>query len=106
MNDLDERCGALVAEWGVPAKLVRSGMARDCIAATLDYKPGPQGLALVDAKQVLIAAPLEIEPDHELDKFYLNGKLYDIALPVKGPRPNDIPVYFDLLVQYSQEASY
>lgn len=94
----------IIERWGGPAYLFREddGIARECIAAKVDNTPRARGLALEGAARYLIAAPLAIEPDHELDKLVVGSKLYQIVNPVKGPQPNDVSIYFDLDVVYER----
>lgn len=94
------RCAAMIARWGRPAQLLRGTELRDCVAAVLDYTPHAAQMALEGSKQALLAAPLAVEPDHEKDELIFNGKKYAIVAPVKGPRPADIPIYYDLSVIY------
>lgn len=94
-----------IARWGGPAKLLRNGTTlRDCTAAFLDYNPRGEGLGLREAARLLIAAPLAIPPDHEVDEVILTegGRTarYAIVAPVKGPRPGGIAVYFDCDIVY------
>jgi hypothetical protein len=96
------RAGTLISRWGGPAFLLRGSALRDCTAVTLEYKPRGQGLALDDARQVLIAAPLDVPPDHEQDKFIQGDQLYGIVMPVKGPRPAGVPIYYDLTVTFER----
>lgn len=94
----------IIERWGGPAYLFREddGVARECIAAKLEHNPRARSLALEGAERFLLAAPLEIEPDHELDKLVVGSKMYQIVNPVKGPQPADVPIYFDLDVVYDR----
>lgn len=90
------RAGAIISRYGKPAQLLRDGVVRDCTAAILGHSPRARALQLEAAEQMLIAAPLAVEPDHELDKVVFGTKLFAIVAPVKGPRPADIAIYYDL----------
>lgn len=101
-DGMARRAGSMIARWGKPAKLLRGGVLRDCVAAVLDYNPRARGLALEGAERALIAAPLAIPPDHEQDKLVHGEKLYQIPTPVKGPRPGDVVVFFDADIIYER----
>jgi hypothetical protein len=99
------RAGELIARWGKPAKLLRieGGQLRDCIAAKLEFSPRERGLIMEGAERVLIAANgLTIAPDHQLDMFInlITSKQYRIVQPVKGPRPGDVAIFYDLSIVY------
>jgi hypothetical protein len=94
------RAKSLIERWGGPAQLLRGGVLRDCTAAVLSYNPRAEKLNLAEAERVYIAGPLDVPPDHEQDVFIKGGKKYSIVSPVKGPRPNDTPIFFDLDVLY------
>lgn len=94
------RAKVLLARWGRDAHLLRGVELRPCIAAFLEFNPREQGLALEGARRVYVGAPLDVAPDHELDKLVFNGELYSIVAPVKGPRPAGTPILFDLIVLY------
>lgn len=95
------RAGAIIARWGIPAQLLRGTTLRPCKAAILGHSPRARGLAMEGAEQVLIAAPLAIEPDHEQDFLIFKGKKYAIVSPVKGPRPGGDAIYYDADVVYN-----
>lgn len=99
---LQASAGSMIGDWGLPAQLLRGSELRPCTAAVLDYIPRGKQLILEGAERCLIAAPLAIPPNHELDKLVKSGKLYNIVDPAKGPRPADIAVYYDLLIIYDR----
>lgn len=92
------RAASMIARWGKPAKLLRGGVLRDCVVARLEYNPRAKGLELEGAERALIAAPLDVPPDHEQDHLIMNGREYSIPLPVKGPRPGDVVIYYDAVI--------
>lgn len=101
-DGMAKRAGAMIARWGKKAKLLRDGVERDCVAAVLDYNPRARQLSLEGAERVLIAAPLDIPPDHEKDKLIHGGRLYQIPTPVKGPRPGDVAIFYDADIVYER----
>lgn len=101
-ESMAERCLSLINSWGSTAYLLRENVARECTAAILGNTPRSRGLAEEDAKQMLIAAPLEIEPDPEIDALWFEGNLYQFVGPIKGPKPGGIPIYFDCDVVYER----
>lgn len=98
--NMARRAGAIIKRWGTPAKLLRGTALRDCTAAILGNSPRARALAMEEALQVLIAAPLTTVPDHEQDHLILDGKKYAIVAPVKGPRPGGQNVFYDCDVVY------
>lgn len=99
-----QRAAAMIKRWGIAAKLSRNGTLRDCVAATLDFTPAGKGLNLDEVSRFLVAAPLAVPPDHELDKLVFNGSVYQLTAPVKGPRPGGVPYYYDITVLYESAA--
>ena len=82
-------------------KLRRAGVDRDCIAAILDYGPRERDLVIDGAVRCLIAAEgLEVPPDFELDQLIFRNVLYRMVGPIRGPRPNGIPIFYDTPVLY------
>lgn len=94
------RAAAHIERWGVTAYLLRDDVARECKAAILDHTPRSRGLAMEGAERMLIAAPLDIEPDYEVDRIVFQGSIYQLVAPVKGPRPAGVAIYFDADVVY------
>jgi hypothetical protein len=94
------RAGAVIARWGGPAQLVRNGVARDCIAGVLDYKPGPKNLRNEEAETVLVKAPVSPAPDHEQDELVKGGQRFAIVAPIKGPRPGGTVIFYWLECVY------
>ena len=96
------RAGALIARWGAPGYLLRGTTKRDCTTAVLNHNPDARGLELEVVQDVLIAAPLDTPPDHTQDKVIMgtegNWTLWQIMKPVKGPRPGQIVIYYELRV--------
>lgn len=94
------RAGALIARWGAPGYLLRGNALRDCTTAVLDHKPRARGQELEVGDRVLLAAPLDVPPDHERDKLIMgkegDWRLYQIMEPVTGPRPGQIVIYFEV----------
>lgn len=90
----------MITRWGNAAVLRRNGVDRACIAAELDFNPSPRNLELAGLRKFLLGAPLSPEPNHELDLLVANGEILRITLPVKGPRPDGQPVYYELTVEY------
>lgn len=99
-----DHAAEMIASWGQPAKLRRGVEERDCIAAELEFNPQARGLELAGVRRFLIAAPLDIPPYHEQDLLIANGEVLRLVVPVKGPRPDGVPVYYDLLVEYQSAA--
>lgn len=99
-----QHAGECIARWGAPAKLRRSGVDRDCIAAELEFSPGAKNLELAGVRKYLLAAPLDTPPNHELDLLVANGEVMRLVVPVKGPRPDGQPVYYELLVEFQSVA--
>lgn len=100
------RAGSLIERWGGPAYLLRGAELRPCVAAFLQNTPRARGLNLEGWEQVLIAAPLDIPPDHEQDKFVtVDGRLYDFVAPIKGPRPAVTTIYFDASVVFVRDVN-
>lgn len=96
------RAGALIARWGAPGYLLRGTTLRTCVTAVLDHNPRRRGEELEVSERVLLAAPLTIPPEHDRDKLIMgtsgNWKLYQITEPVKGPRPGQVVIYYEVSV--------
>lgn len=91
----------IISRWGRPSQLERDGTRRACRAAVLDYKPRDQDLITPGAVRCLIAAKgLTIAPDREQDVLIFNGKRYRFSAPIRGPKPNDTPIFYDCEVLY------
>jgi hypothetical protein len=94
------RAAAMIKRWGRPAALRRNGSDRDIIAGTLDFSPRANRENLDGAQRVIVAAPVSPAPDHELDQLVMDGNVFNIIEPVKGPRPANIAMFYDLAVVY------
>lgn len=95
------RAGSMIQRWGGAAQLLRDGELRSCVAATLDYNPRASQLNMQDLERALIAAPLTVAPHHQRDFLIKNGRKYRIVAPVKGPRPGERTIYYDLDIVYT-----
>jgi hypothetical protein len=105
MGDLEASHAAeMIARWGNSAVLRRSGTDRPCVAAELEFNPTQRNLELAGVRRFLLAAPLDPPPNHELDLLVAFGEILRLVAPVKGPRPDGVVVYYDLLVEYQSAA--
>lgn len=86
----------LILRWGGAGSLIRAGVSRPITCARLEYKASERGLFADSTCIIRISAKgLSIPPQHEQDQVSFNGVLYNIALPVNGPRPNGTVIYYD-----------
>lgn len=96
----------LISRWGGAGFLIRAGVKRPITCARADYKPSERGLYVDGAERIYISTVgITVEPDFELDMIQFNKKIYKITLPVVGPRPAGIVVFYDCSVLYSEPAT-
>jgi hypothetical protein len=107
---IQKRADSLIARFGGGTglgKLRRNGVDRPCTCVLIEYKPFEKQFVLEGARRALVSRfdpntgqPLDLPPNHELDKLVFAGEVLRIVAPDKGPRPNGEPVFHDLEVLY------
>jgi hypothetical protein len=101
---------SMISRWGGPALLRRNGVDRPCVVGELDFTPVERQLILSGGRRFLCSAltatgaDLDPIPHHELDVLVFKGEVMRILMPPKGPRPDGIPIFFDLSVEYDSAA--
>jgi hypothetical protein len=97
----------LIRRWGQGSRtqFVRGGIGRNVNGAMADWKPAERALIVDGAVRFYVAAfglaPNDY-PDMNLDMLYYQAPnegafvTYRIVAPILGPRPNGVPVFFDL----------
>jgi hypothetical protein len=85
----------LIKRWGGRGYIIREGVKRPAYMARLDYTPRERGLYQDGAERMYVSGLTPVGPDMEKDMLEFNGKTYRIVLPVTGPRPNGLIIYYD-----------
>src|SRR5690606_3129282 len=88
--------------WGAIGALRRDGSSdREAWMAILDFNPRDRDLIEQGYRRCVIAAKgLDVPPDRELDVIVFNGEIWRIQSPVRGPRPNGVPIFYECEVNY------
>jgi hypothetical protein len=96
-DELRKSAHEMIARWGGVGQLVRNGTPRDVTMARIEYKPAERGLFGDKASRIRVSAYdlTAPEPDHERDQIAYQGEMFNIILPVTGPRPAGEFVYYD-----------
>lgn len=104
-NELRISAHQMIASWneGAVCQLIRSGVARDVTAGITDYSwKDRQTIAVDNAVVIRVSCvPSDPEPDEKLDivTFTPAGgttQFYKIVQKPRGPRPGNVPIFYDL----------
>lgn len=86
----------MIQRWGGIGYLVRSGVQRAATMARMEYSPKERGLFQDKSSNIRISViGLALAPDHEQDQIIYKGEVYNILLPVSGPRVTGEFIYYD-----------
>lgn len=96
-----KRAHRQIIRFGGRAWLRRNGVFRSCYAGFQEFKPGAIQLVNAEARVLAISAyRLDVAPDYEQDQVVFAGELLRIVAPIKGPRPKNIPIFYQCEVLY------